>query len=89
MPAASATTWRAATAMTNGDETPTLRRRTSPERLAVLIEVGSSLRPSSKPTRCTRRTAPDAMRHLEAGQARGELVITVIDPDDATAEETS
>jgi NADPH:quinone reductase-like Zn-dependent oxidoreductase len=56
------------------------------ERLAVLIEAGE-LNPIIEQTYPLHR-APDAMRHLEAGQARGKLVITVIDPDDATPEET-
>ena len=71
-----------------GDETPspTLRRRTNLERLAVLIEAGK-VTPIIEHTYPLHQ-APDAMRHLEAGQARGKLVITVIDPDDATPEET-
>ena len=56
------------------------------ERLAVLIEAGK-LTPIVEHTYQLHQ-APDAMRHLEAGQARGKLVITVIDPDDATPEET-
>jgi NADPH:quinone reductase-like Zn-dependent oxidoreductase len=56
------------------------------ERLVALIESGE-LTPIIEQTYPLHQ-APDAMRHLEAGQARGKLVITVIDPDDATPEET-
>lgn len=56
------------------------------ERLVALIESGK-LTPIIEQTYPLHK-APDAMRHLEAGQARGKLVITVIDPDDATREET-
>jgi NADPH:quinone reductase-like Zn-dependent oxidoreductase len=45
--------------------------------LAELIDAGK-LTPSIERT-YTLRQAPDAMRHLEAGQARGKLVITVTD----------
>jgi NADPH:quinone reductase-like Zn-dependent oxidoreductase len=45
------------------------------ERLAQLIEAGA-LTPVIDTTYPLRR-APDAMRHLEAGHARGKLVITV------------
>jgi NADPH:quinone reductase-like Zn-dependent oxidoreductase len=47
------------------------------ERLAQLIEAGE-LTPVIDKTYPLRQ-APDAMRHLEAGHARGKLVITVTD----------
>jgi NADPH:quinone reductase-like Zn-dependent oxidoreductase len=47
------------------------------ERLVTLIEAGK-LTPIIEQTYPLHRT-PDAMRHLEAGHARGKLVITVID----------
>ena len=49
------------------------------ERLTTLIEAGE-LTPIIERTYPLHQ-APDAMRHLEAGQARGKLVITVIDTD--------
>jgi NADPH:quinone reductase-like Zn-dependent oxidoreductase len=54
------------------------------ERLVALIEAGELI-PIIEQTYPLHQ-APDAMRHLEAGQARGKLVITVIDTDDATRE---
>ena len=54
------------------------------ERLAALIEAGK-LTPIIEQTYPLHHT-PDAMRHLEAGHARGKLVITVIDTGDATPE---
>lgn len=48
------------------------------ERLVALIEAGK-LTPIIEQTYPLHET-PDAMRHLEAGHARGKLVITVIDP---------
>ena len=46
------------------------------ERLTELIEAGK-LTPTVDET-YTLREAPDAMRHLEAGRARGKLVIIVM-----------
>ena len=47
------------------------------ERLVDLIEAGK-LTPAIETTYPLDR-APDAMRHLQAGHARGKLVITVAD----------
>ena len=54
----------------------------------MLIEAGK-LTPILEHT-CPLHKAPgaDDVRHLESGPARGKLVVTVIDPDDATREET-
>ncbi|MGH2882170.1 MAG: zinc-binding dehydrogenase, partial [Solirubrobacteraceae bacterium] len=54
------------------------------ERLTVLIEAGQ-LTPIIDKTYPLHR-APDAMRHLQAGHARGKLVIAVTHVDDAIPE---
>jgi NADPH:quinone reductase-like Zn-dependent oxidoreductase len=52
------------------------------ERLARLIEAGE-LTPTIDKTYPLDQ-APNAMRHLQAGQARGKIVITVTQPDESS-----
>jgi NADPH:quinone reductase-like Zn-dependent oxidoreductase len=56
------------------------QRRADLETLARLIEAGQ-LTPVIGKTYPLRQAA-DAMRHLQAGHARGKLVLTVTGPDE-------
>jgi hypothetical protein len=56
------------------------QRRADLETLALLIEAGQLMPVIGKTYPL--HQAPDAMRHLQAGHARGKLVLTVTGPNE-------